>query len=75
MKQTIEGTYKGDVISLDRLPDGVAKARVVVEFVEPAPAGERRAGLTFGMFADPGGRLTRDDDLDAVKALWNRDAE
>lgn len=75
MKQTIQGTYRAGVVSLDRLPEGVTESRVVVEFVEPAPAGERRPGLTFGMFADPGGRLTSDDDLEAVKASWNRDAE
>jgi hypothetical protein len=76
MRQTIEGTYKAGVISLDRPPEGVTEARVVVEFVEPATPAGRRGGLTFGMFADPGGRrLTSDDDLDAVKATWNRDAE
>jgi hypothetical protein len=34
MSQTIQGTYKNGTISLDRLPEGVAEARVVVEFVE-----------------------------------------
>jgi len=75
MRQAIEGTYKAGVISLDRPPEGVTEARVIVEFVEPTVPRGRRGGLTFGMFADPGGRLTSDDDLDAAKASWNRDAE
>jgi hypothetical protein len=34
MSQTVTGTYKNGAISLGRLPEGVAEARVVVEFVE-----------------------------------------
>lgn len=76
MNQTIEGVYKSGVISLDRLPEGVTEARVVVEFVEQtAPPPRRRGGLTFGMFAKPGGRFTSDEDLDAVKTSWNRGLE
>ncbi len=75
MGQVIAGTYRNGVVSLDRPPEGVTEARVVVEFVEPAVPAPQRAGLRFGMFADPGGRLTTDEDLDAVKRSWNRTVE
>jgi hypothetical protein len=76
MSQTIKGTYKNGTISLDRLPEGVAEARVLVEFVEqPTSAsseGARRRGIVhFGMFAPADGRFTSDDDLEQVKKSWN----
>jgi hypothetical protein len=74
MSQTISGTYKNGAISLDRLPEGVAEARVVVEFVEQ-PASEqsarRRGTAYFGMFAPPDRRFTSDEELEQVKKSWN----
>jgi hypothetical protein len=76
MSQTIPGTYKNGNISLDRLPEGVVEARVVVEFVDqpsPAPArSARRRGVSyFGMFAPPDGRFTSDEELQRTKKSWN----
>jgi hypothetical protein len=76
MSQTIQGTYKNGIISLDRLPEGVAEARVIVEFVEqPSNTPERptrRRGITyFGMFTPPDGQLTSDEELEKAKKSWN----
>jgi hypothetical protein len=76
MSQIIHGTYKNGTISLDRLPEGVGEARVVVEFVEqPMPASERttrRRGISyFGMFAPPDGQFTSDHELEGAKKSWN----
>jgi hypothetical protein len=76
MSQTIQGTYKNGTISLDRLPEGVAEARVVVEFVEQPPRAPerstRRRGITFyGMFAPSNGQFTSDEELERVKKSWN----
>ena len=71
MSQTIQGTYKNGTISLDRLPEGVAEARVIVEFVENAQrdskqSARQRGIARFGMFAPPDGR--RDSKL--VPTMW-----
>jgi hypothetical protein len=76
MNQTIQGTYKNGTILLDRLPEGVAEARVVVEFVEqPSPAPERvsrrRGVASFGMFAPSNGHFTNDHELQETKKSWN----
>ena len=76
MSQIIQGTYKNGTISLDRLPEGVAEARVVVEFVENHSATPdrptRRRGITyFGIFAPPNGQFTSDEELEQVKKSWN----
>ena len=76
MSQIIQGTYKNGTISLDRLPEGVAEARVIVEFVENHSATPdrptRRRGITyFGIFAPPDGRFTSDEELEQVKKSWN----
>ncbi len=74
MSQTIEGTYRNGVVSLDRLPDGVTEARVAVAFVDPPRAGRtgRRRGIAhFGMFAPADGAFTSDDELERVKKSWN----
>jgi len=76
MSQIIKGTYKNGSISLDRLPEGVAEARVIVEFVDqPARSMEqstRRRGIAhFGMFAQADGKYTRDEELENVKKSWN----
>lgn len=72
MSQSIHGTYKNGTVSLDRLPEGVTEARVVVDFVDEPGRGQRRGVLKFGMFAKPDRPFTRDEDIDAVKKSWNR---
>jgi hypothetical protein len=70
MSQTIQGTYKNGSISLDRLPEGIAEARVVVEFFEQQVPKQltRRRGIAFsGMFAPPDGQFTTDEELDEAK--------
>jgi len=76
MSQTIQGTYKNGTISLDRLPEGVSEARVVVEFVEQRPPasepGSRRRGITyFGIFAPPDGGFTSVEEIERVRKSWN----
>ena len=76
MSQTIPGTYKNGTISLDHLPEGIAEARVIVEFVDqparPPEGSTRRRGIAyFGMFAPPDGKFTSDNDLEAAKKAWN----
>ena len=74
MSQRIQGTYKNGAISLDRLPEGVAEARVVVEFSEqrtPDRSIRRRGIAHSGIFAPPDGRFTTDEALEQVKKSWN----
>jgi hypothetical protein len=74
MSQTIQGTYKNGTILLDRLPEGVAEARVVVEFVDkhaPKRATRRRGITYFGMFAPSDRQFTSDEELERVKKSWN----
>ena len=78
MSQTIQGTYKNGSISLDRLPEGVAEARVIVEFVEEQRGGAERSGRRrgiahYGIFAPADGRFTGDEELERVKKAWNCD--
>jgi hypothetical protein len=74
MSQTIQGTYKNGAISLDRQPEGIAEARVVVEFLDKRasqPPIRRRGIAHFGIFAPPDGRFTSDKELQEVKKSWN----
>ena len=80
MSHTIQGTYKNGSISLDRLPEGVAEARVIVEFLEeparkPDHSTRRRGIARFGMFAPPDERFTSDEELAQVKKSWNAKLE
>jgi len=76
MSQTIQGIYKDGTIALDRQPEGVAEARVIVEFLEPpagapAPPTRRRGIIRTGMFAPPNGQFTADAALEQTKQSWN----
>jgi hypothetical protein len=76
MSQTISGTYKNGTVSLDRLPEGVTEARVVVDFVDEPEEKRQRGTLRFGMFAKPEHLFTKDEDIEAVTRSWNhRDEE
>ena len=72
MSLTIQGIYKNGQISLDRLPEGVTEARVVVDFIDRKNAGQSRGAIKFGMFAKPDRPFTSDEDLETVKKSWNR---
>jgi hypothetical protein len=72
MSQTILGTYKNGTISLDRLPEGVTEARVVVGFVDEPSTRRIRGAIKFGMFTNSDRPFTSDEDLEAVKKSWNR---
>ena len=73
MSLTIQGTYKNGTVSLDRLPEGVREARVVVEFAEqpPEPSSRRRGIVYFGMFTPPNGQFTTDEEIERVKKSLN----
>jgi len=71
MSQTIHGTYKNGTVLLDRLPEGVTEARVVVEQSKQEQKPRKRGILRFGMFAPPDGQYTSDEDLERMKKSWN----
>lgn len=72
MNQTIRGTYDNGTITLDRVPEGVTRAHVVVEFVETPEAAEPELKrIRFGVFRPADGQYTSDEAIEETKKSLN----
>ena len=72
MSISVMGTFEGGRVLLDSIPEGISRARVKVEFEEPAALpGRKKFILRFGMLAEPGARMSTWEDFEEVKKQWN----
>ncbi|HZK80862.1 MAG TPA: hypothetical protein VFC46_07340 [Humisphaera sp.] len=79
MLTAIKGTFRNGRVELDEDPGIVGEAAVVVTFLKPEKSdtgGPEAKIMTFGMLAEPGRRMSGEDDVKIAEhddAGWERD--